>query len=680
MVAATSVADTSDRIGLIMSGIFGIFDAHGRSVPSSVSAIADRLKLTPTQSVQLYCAPSQCAALGRVRSSVYNAAPQPVWNYTQTVAVVFAGCLNRDASGLSAHAALTDEEQILALYEQHGAAMTRLLHGSFALALYDAARRTVLVATDRMGTYPIYYAHRHGRFLFAPTQNALLCDKSIAPELDLTGLAQYMRFQQLLHDTSFFKHIKLLRGSYQLLYALESDTLVESAYWKFDPELPIGTDLTFEEAADETARLVVQAVDRCSRGAYRLGTFLSGGLDSRVIVAALAQLGRSPSALTFGSPASRDTYYARLVAQQGSLTHRFCCRTDGQWVKQYWRQHLLMTDASHSWIHMHGIYALEEARQLMDVNLSGFAGDSMLSGIGLRDEYLTVVDDMAYAATIFNGLIMFETWPGMTETDEQLLYTGDIFALIKGRAFTSLCDALAPFSAYAEPLRTELFTFYTSDVRHYAHYMDFKRSAVEIGLPFIDPDLVRFVLYLPTDYRNNRRLARAVLRRLSKPLSRIPYDFDELLPTDETWLRSTHEFYTRAKRRSLRLLGIKRTERATLHSDYENWLRTDLRDWAESILFDRRTLERGLFEPNFLRSLWRRHLSGRELYTIGKLAPIISYELMLREFVDQSPAVETCADKVHERSPAFCQYSGGAITIAPSSLHSTSETKIVNFS
>ena len=623
-----------------MSGIFGIFDAHGRSVTSTISTMASRLKLAPNQSVQVYCSSSQGEALGRIRSSMYNAAPQPIWNSTQTVAVIFAGRLIHEASWSSPLATLTDEEHILRLYEQHGATMTGLLRGSFAFALYDAARRTVLVAADRLGTYPIYYAHRQGRFLFAPTQNALLCDKSVQPELDLTGLAQYMRFQQLVHDTSFFKHIKLLRGSHQLLYMLESDTLVESAYWRVDPELPVATHLTFEAAADETAQLVVQAVDRCSQEPYRLGTFLSGGLDSRIIIAALGRLGRSPSALTYGDPASRDVYYAKLVAQRAGLTHQVCSRTDGQWVKQYWRQHLLMTDASHSWIHMHGIDVLDEARHLMDVNLSGFAGDSMLSGTGLRDTYLTTVDDMTYAAAIFNGLILFENWPGMTETDEQLLYTKDLFALVKGRAFTSLCEALAPFASYAQPLRTELFTLYTSDIRHYAHYIGFKRSAVEIELPFVDPDLMMFVLCLPPDYRKNRRLARAVLRRLSGSLARIPYDHDELLPTDEIWLRSAHEFYSRAKRRSLRLLGVTHTASTTLHSDYENWLRTDLRDWAESILFDRRTLERGLFEPEFLRSIWRRHVSGRELYTIGKLAPIMSYELMLREFVDQPLAVE----------------------------------------
>jgi len=616
-----------------MSGVFGVFDARSRSVTATAEAIAERLHHLSTQQVQFEASPSACEALGRVDAGVYNAAPQPVWNEACSLAVVFAGRLIRDGVE-DGDPARSDAHYLLSLYAREGVAMCARLRGSFALALYDAIRRWVIVVADRMGTFPIYYAHREGRFLFAPNQHPLLCDPFIPAAIDLTALAQYMRFQQLLHDTSFFEAIKLLRGGHYLLYDIAHDHLTEACYWAFDPERPMRSDLSFAEAADETARLVVQAVDRCSRGPHRVGIFLSGGLDSRIIVAALGQLGHRPPALTFGSPTSRDVYYAALVAEQTGLDHHLCPRTDGHWVKEYWRSHLMLTDGSHSWIHMHGIYALAEARERMDVNLSGFAGDGPLSGTCIRDVYLAAHDEMSYAAAIFDGLRTIENWPAMSETDEQLLFTPELFQTVKGRAFASLREAIAPFLRYPEPLRTELFFEYVSDIRHYSHYLSFKRAAVEVGLPFIDPDLWDFVFYLPGDYRKDRRLSRAVLSRLSPSLARVPYDHDELLPTDNRLLRSAHHFSARIRRRAQRLLGVQTQSRATLHSDYENWLRAELREWAESILFDRRTQERGLFEPAFLRSLWQRHLAGGDPSTLGTVAPIMSYELMLREFVD----------------------------------------------
>lgn len=618
-----------------MSGIFGVFDTHGRSVSASATAIAEQQCQASAQQVQLYHSPNNDAALGRVSIGVYNAAPQPVWDESDAVAVVLSGRLIRDKSTSIDNQNLSDEVWILECYRRHGVATPALLRGVFAVAIYDAEQRRVLVAADRFGLYPVYYAHRAGRFVYAPTQNALLRDEHIPTNPDQVGMAQYMRFQQLVGDTTFFEAIRFLRGGHQLVYDLDSDTLQEVVYWHFDPDLRTRSDVSFEEAADETARLLLQSVVRCTDAPHRYGLFLSGGLDSRIIVAAMNRLGHRPPALTYGLSTSRDAFYASQVAQRAGLAHHTFFQENGKWVEQYWRQHLYLTDGSHAWVHMHGIYALELARQLMDVNLSGFLGDTLVGGEVLR-EYPSGAGDDAYTffSKIFEWLNTLENWPGMTEWEEQLLYTPETFAHVKGLAFASLQEELRPYLVYPEPMRTELALMRNTDGRHYSRYMDFKRSVVEMALPFVDPDLMEFVLTLPPDYRRKRRLSRAVLRRLSEPLAQIPYDKDDLLPTDNSLLRSSHSFVRRVQRRLARLVGAQTTERSTLHSDYETWLRTDLRAWGESILFDQRFLERGLFNPEGIRWLWERHMSGRELWTIGKLAPIMSYELMLREFVD----------------------------------------------
>jgi len=88
------------------------------------------------------------------------------------------------------------------------------------------------------------------------------------------------------------------------------------------------------------------------------------------------------------------------------------------------------------------------------------------------------------------------------------------------------------------------------------------------------------------------------------------------------------------KRRAKRHLLPFLPELHTLYADYENYLRSDLREWGESILFDERTLGRGIFSPAFLRSIGARHQSGQEMHTIGKIAPIMTYEMMLRRLHD----------------------------------------------
>jgi asparagine synthase (glutamine-hydrolysing) len=162
----------------------------------------------------------------------------------------------------------------------------------------------------------------------------------------------------------------------------------------------------------------------------------------------------------------------------------------------------------------------------------------------------------------------------------------------------------------------------------------FARSHLEVRFPFFDYQLIDFLYSIPSSVRGARGLYHAVMERELPRLARIPYDYDELMPTSRRLRRGIHAAGVRIRRGINRHVRPLFPERATLYADYENYLRRELRPWAEGILYDRRTAERGLFDPPFLRSLMNRHVSGLEQWTIGKIAPIITYELMLRQLVD----------------------------------------------
>ena len=104
--------------------------------------------------------------------------------------------------------------------------------------------------------------------------------------------------------------------------------------------------------------------------------------------------------------------------------------------------------------------------------------------------------------------------------------------------------------------------------------------------------------------------------------------------TDRPLIKTAFIVAERLKNRFNRHVYPVLRQYSTLYADYENYLRTDLRTWGESILFDARTLDRGIFDSQFLQSVWARHQSGKELHTIGKIAPIMTYEMMLRRFYD----------------------------------------------
>jgi asparagine synthase (glutamine-hydrolysing) len=168
----------------------------------------------------------------------------------------------------------------------------------------------------------------------------------------------------------------------------------------------------------------------------------------------------------------------------------------------------------------------------------------------------------------------------------------------------------------------------------FQYYTVFKRSHFEQRFPFYDHRYFEFVYALPPEMLFDRRLRRATIFKMMRPLARVPYDKDNLPITDGKASCVSARLIQKSKALVNHYVAPVFPEYATLYADYENWLRNELRQWGKQILLGDRTLQRGIFNPEFLRSLWRRHQSGLEVHTIGKIAPVMTYEMMLRRYWD----------------------------------------------
>jgi asparagine synthase (glutamine-hydrolysing) len=222
----------------------------------------------------------------------------------------------------------------------------------------------------------------------------------------------------------------------------------------------------------------------------------------------------------------------------------------------------------------------------------------------------------------------------LNEAEENQLYCDPLHQQMQGLAFDSFRAELSPFLNYRPDVRGEYFYIRNHCCRLTHNFITFTRSHVEVRFPFFDYELFEFLYSIPAVVRGHRALYRALFQQEMPRLAYIPYDHDEMLPTTNALLRKSHRLGLKLKRRFNRHLWPIFPERVTLYADYENYLRGELRPWAEAILFDARTRERGIFKPAALRSLMQRHLSGLEQWTIGKVAPLITYEMMLRKFYD----------------------------------------------
>ncbi len=288
------------------------------------------------------------------------------------------------------------------------------------------------------------------------------------------------------------------------------------------------------------------------------------------------------------------------------------------------------TEGFLTWTHSHAAPTLRPARAIMDINLTGFNGDQLLGARAIDYAAATrnSVNELDLAARLYGHLTSDFSWPGLTEGEARLLFAEDFYPRIRGLAFDSLMEVLEGSSFEPLERRLEYLLAIYQGSRLSNLNVVFQRAFFEARYPFCDYALVDYVYSMPTNFRMADKLYLAMINREVREVTWVPRDTDEKLLTDRKLIREAHNLWQKVQRR------MAREHRFSLHEDPENWLRHDLRDWAEELLFDQRTLNRGFYNPAFLRTLFERHMSGRDMHTVGKLAPIMTFEMMLRSFYD----------------------------------------------
>ncbi len=228
-------------------------------------------------------------AMGMRRLSIIDLAggDQPIFSEDGSVGVVMNGELFNYVElreWLIEHghrfSTKSDTEVLVHLYEEQGPAFLPKLNGMFAFALWDRKSRSVLLARDRMGVKPLYYARLGSRWLFASEIKSLLTQKDLDTELDLDALADYLRLGYIPREATPYLCVrKLLPGHYLLI---RNDRAEDRAWWDLTA-IPAGTVKTGESSERQLIEEFDDAVKLRMRSDVPVASFLSGGLDSSLI-------------------------------------------------------------------------------------------------------------------------------------------------------------------------------------------------------------------------------------------------------------------------------------------------------------------------------------------------------------------------------------------------------------
>lgn len=213
-----------------------------------------------------------------------------------------------------------DTEVIPYLYDWLGPRMVERLRGMFAFVVYDRERRTALLARDRFGKKPLYYSVEGGALRFASTLDALRALLPGSPEVDVGAIAQYLVLQYVPSPLTPYRGVRKLPPGHVAVWS--QGALDVRPYWEPPLHAP-GDPSDPREVAIRIRELIREAVSIRLESEVPLGVFLSGGLDSSIVVAEMAMSGTTPSTYSMGfRHASFDeTGYARIVADRFATRH-----------------------------------------------------------------------------------------------------------------------------------------------------------------------------------------------------------------------------------------------------------------------------------------------------------------------------------------------------------------------
>jgi asparagine synthase (glutamine-hydrolysing) len=626
-----------------MCGICGElkYGAGGEANEAELVAMRDQLLHRGPDSDGVYVSSNRRAGLGFRRLRIIDLssnASQPLANEDGSVRIVFNGEIynfQELRKGLVARGhqfrSHSDTEVIVHLYEEKGADCIADLEGMFALAIWDDRQRRLLLARDRAGKKPLFYYQAPGLFAFASEIKSFFAHPDIVIEPDPEAIPYYFIYGYVPPPATFYKRVSQLEPGTMML--VEPDgRATQRRYWTLQyPPADQVRPIAYKDAVAGVRERVIRAVERRLISDVPLGAFLSGGVDSTIVVGVMSQLMSEP-VKTFsigfeGDPDYDETSYARMVAERFKTEHtefRVTPSAIDLVEKLVWHHDGPFGDSSA--VPTYIVSRL--TREKVTVVLTGDGGDELFAGY-LRF-YAAVLSERiprgvgrtahALLATLpapgsdrhllarmqrFFRSMNLPLYDRMTKWNA--LFFDDLDALLRPDFVASLApiDRLKYIagelglmegrSTLSKVLHANYKSYLPDDLLVKTDRCTMANS-LEARSPFLDRELVEYAAALPDAMKLQGRQTKRVLRDA----------FADLLPP-----------------------AIQRRGKMGFGVPLGTWFRGDLRDYMRDMLLEPDARYRTMLSAPYVESLVSRHLSGGANYG-HQLWSLLCFEQWLR--------------------------------------------------
>ncbi len=568
---------------------------------------------------------------------------QPIHNADKTKWIVFNGEIYnyqdlRKGLEERGHKLYTksDTEVVLRLYDEYGEGCLQHLRGMFAFAIWDETEKTLFLARDRVGKKPLLYSHQtNGDLIFGSEFQAVLQHPSVSREVDMNAIDSYMTYLCVPAPQTAFKQIRKLEPGHWLRW--ENGEIETRRYWL--PDFTKKIKISEEDAIVETTRIVREATKMRLISEVPLGAFLSGGVDSSVVVALMAQESNDPVktfSIGFDEQDFSELKYARRVAEHvGAEYNEFIVRPNAMDVLPTLVEHYGEPYADSSAIPTY--YVSKETRQHVTVALNGDGGDESFGGY---ERYAAM--QLAETYQRFPGLLrkaFIEAPVGLLPSSElKRTRIRDVqrFVLAANlprneRYYYWMSNIKDRFK---DDLYTNEFKAATQENRPFHFLEQWYKQANGTGL--LDSTLLADQMtYLPNDLLVKVDIASMAnsLEARSPLLDHKVIEFAASLPENLKMRRFQTKYLLKKVAARLVPKEVIYRQKMGFGVPIGKWFRGEMRDFVHSVLLSEKAMKRGLTDPAMVRQWVEHHETGVADHT-HHIWALLMLELWFRRFID----------------------------------------------
>ena len=642
-----------------MCGITGIFDTRSaRPVSQGVLHLMNETQTHrgPDEG-SLHIEPG--VGLGHRRLSIIDVATgqQPLFNEDGSVVVVFNGEIYNYQDLIPELQALghvfhtkSDTEVIVHAWEAWGEDSVRRFRGMFAFALWDRNRQTFFMARDRLGVKPMYYAVLDdGTLLFGSELKSLLAYRGsgggqsagLRRDIDPLAVEEYFALGYVPEPRTIFKQAKKLPPAHTLVIRRGQPVPEPKEYW--DVRFTLDSRISEVEAQEELIRRLDESVRLRLISEVPLGAFLSGGVDSSAVVAAMARQSSGPvntCSIAFDDPAFDEAQFAQMVADRYRTQHFVeTVRSDDFGLVDTLANLYDEPFADSSAIPTYRVSQL--ARKRVTVALSGDGGDETFGGyrryrLHLMEERMRAALPEGVRRPLFG--MLGSVYP-KADWAPRMLRAKTTF---QGMARTSVEAYFHSMSQLRQPLRSQLYSAkFKAELGGYSAIEVFNRHARRAGTD----DALALIQYIDTHTYLvgdiNTKVDRASMAHsleVREPLMDHPLvEWVATLPSSFKMKGSNGKaFFKKALEPSLPHDVLYRPKMG-FSVPLARWFRGPLRQRVRSALLQGPMLDSGWFDPNSMRRLVDEHESGRHDHSTP-LWSMLMFDAFMRNTMGQMPA------------------------------------------